>query len=127
MPKMSKTRRQRRGGNPVRGTGNASQPRKEHIEQQVPSAKLAQRVSMLQPQRPSAPNLFLSPSVPRPESLIFPAMVALGCWGMVIYFLFLSSETNHILFGGMAVLMALLWSFSFGIRVRKLLQQRART
>jgi len=54
-------------------------------------------------------------------------MVALGCWGMVIYFLFLSSETNHILFGGMAVLMALLWSFSFGIRVRKLLQQRART
>ena len=118
MPKMSKTRRERRGGNPVRGTGNASQPRKEHIEQQVAS---------LQPQRPSAPNQFLSPSVPRPESLIFPAMVALGCWGMVIYFLFLSSETNHILFGGMAVLMALLWSFSFGIRVRKLLQQRSRT
>jgi len=118
MPKMSKTRRQRKGGNPVRGTGNASQPRTKHIEQQVAS---------LQPQRPSAPNLFLSPSVPRPESLIFPAMVALGCWGMVIYFLFLSSEANHVLFGGMAALIALIWSVRFGIRVRKLLQQRSRT
>ena len=118
MPKMSKTRRQRRGGNPVRGTGNASQPRTEHIEQQAAS---------LQPRRPSAPSPFLSPPVRGPESLIFPALVALGCWGMVIYFLFLTGEANHILFGGMAVLMALLWSFSFGIRVRKLFQQRSRT
>jgi hypothetical protein len=84
-------------------------------------------MTALQSQRPSAGSAFLSPAVRGPESLIFPALVALGCWGMVVYFLFLTSEANHILFGGMAVLMALLWSFSFGIRIRKLLLQRART
>ncbi len=118
MPKTSKARRQRKGGNSARGTGKASQPRTEHVTQQAAS---------LQPQRPPAQSQFFSPSVRGPESLIFPAMVALGCWGIVIYFLFLTSEANHILFGGMAVLMALLWTFSFGTRVRKLLQQRLRT
>jgi hypothetical protein len=98
MPKTSKARRQRRGA----------------------GLKRAPQASLRPLQSP-----FLSPSVRGPESLIFPAMVALGCWGIVIYFLFLTGEANHILFGGMAVLMALLWTFSFGTRVRKLLQQRS--
>jgi hypothetical protein len=131
MPKTSKARRQRRGGpylpdrashpgdgSPARGTGKAPQPRTEHVTQQTTS---------LQPQHPPAQSPFLSPAVRGPESLIFPAMVALGCWGIVIYFLFLTNEANHILFGGMAVLMALLWTFSFGTRVQKLLQQKSRT
>jgi hypothetical protein len=84
-------------------------------------------MATLQSQRPSASRAFVSPAVRGPESLIIPAMVALGSWGLVIYFLFLTGEANHILFGGMAVLMALLWTFSFGIRIRKLLLQRART
>ncbi len=111
MPKISKARRQRRSGNAVQGTGEASQPRTEHVTQADKSAV-------------GAINRPLQ--VRGPEGLIFPAMVALGCWGIVIYFLFLTSEANHILFGGMAVLMALLWTFSFGTRVRKLLQQRSR-
>jgi len=53
-------------------------------------------------------------------------MVALGCWGMAFSFLVLTTEPNHILFGGMAVLMALLWTFSFGMRLRKLLLLRQR-
>lgn len=60
-----------------------------------------------------------------PQSLIFPTMVALGCWGIAFTFLFLSNDPNHTIFGGMAVLMALLWTFSLGMRVRKLVQQRS--
>ncbi len=66
-----------------------------------------------------------SPVVRGPQSLIFPTMVALGCWGIAFTFLFLSNDPNHTIFGVMAVLMALLWSFSLGIRVRKLVQQRS--
>ncbi len=65
------------------------------------------------------------PVMHRPQSLIFPAIVAIGCWGMVIYFLFLTVEANHVLFGGMAVLMALIWSFQFGVRVRQALWRRS--
>jgi hypothetical protein len=64
------------------------------------------------------------PGAPGPQSLIFPTMVALGCWGMGFTFLFLSTDPNHTIFGVMAVLMALLWSFSLGMRVRRLVQQR---
>ncbi len=64
---------------------------------------------------------FLSPSVSGPQSLVFPAMVALGCWGIAFTMIFLTNDPNRYLFGGMAVLMALFWSFSFGIRMRKLL------
>ncbi len=136
MPKTSKARRQRRGGISVQGTGKASQPRTEHVTKADKSAvgaglKRAPQASLrplqLQPQRPPAQSQFFSPAVRGPESLIFPAMVALGCWGIVIYFLILTSEANHILYGGMAVLMALLWTFSFSTRVRKLLQQRSQT
>ncbi|MDQ6645181.1 MAG: hypothetical protein M3Y76_12100, partial [Chloroflexota bacterium] len=59
---------------------------------------------------------FLSPRVRGPESLIWPAMVALGCWGMAFSFYVFSRDANHELFAGMAVLMALLWTFSVGVR-----------
>jgi hypothetical protein len=64
---------------------------------------------------------FLSPSVSGPQSLVFPAMVALGSWGMAFTILFLTNDPNRYLFGGMSVLIALFWSFSFSIRMRKLL------
>ena len=70
---------------------------------------------------------FLSPGVRGPQSLIIPGMVALGCWGMAFSFLVLTTEANHVLFGGMAVLMALLWTFSFSVRLRKLLLLRQRS
>ena len=65
------------------------------------------------------------PVVRGPQSLIFPTMVALGCWGMAFTFLFLSNDPNRTIYGVMAVLMALLWSFSLGVRVRKVMQQRS--
>jgi hypothetical protein len=70
---------------------------------------------------------FLSPAVSGPQKLILPAMVALGCWLMAYTLVFLTNDPNRYLFGGMAVLIALLWTFSFGVRVRKLLQVRQRS
>src|SRR6266516_2667136 len=82
--------------------------------------------SGMKPGTTPANRPFLSPGVRGPQSLIFPGMVALGCWGMAFSFLVLTTEPNHILFGGMAVLMALLLTFSFGMRLRKLLLLRQR-
>ena len=62
-----------------------------------------------------------------PQSLLFPAMVALGCWGMAFSFFFLYNDPNHLLFGGMAVLMALIWTFSVSLRIRKLLALRQKS
>ncbi len=67
---------------------------------------------------------FFSPRVAGPQSLIFPAMVAAGCWLMAYTVIFLTNDTNRYPVGGLAVLMALLWTFSFGVRVRKLLLMR---
>jgi len=67
-----------------------------------------------------------SPKARGPQSLIWPVMVALGCWGMAFSFLVFSSDANHVLFAGMAALMALLWTLSVGVRVRKLLMLRQR-
>jgi hypothetical protein len=69
---------------------------------------------------------FMSPSVRGPQSLIWPVMVSLGCWGMAFSFLVFSKDVNHVLFAGMAALMALLWTFSVGVRIRKLLLLRQR-
>ena len=62
-----------------------------------------------------------------PESLIMPVMVALGCWGFAFSFIFLSTEANHVLFGAMAALLALMWTVSVGIRIRKLRSLRQKT
>jgi hypothetical protein len=70
---------------------------------------------------------FFSPRVAGPQSLIFPAMIAGGCWLMAYTVMFLTNDTNRFLIGGLAVLMALLWTFSFGVRVRKLLLMRQRS
>ena len=70
---------------------------------------------------------FLSPAVSGPQKLIFPAMVASGCWLMAYTLVFLTNDPNRYIFGGMAVLMGLLWTFSFGVRVRKLLIVRQRS
>jgi hypothetical protein len=56
--------------------------------------------------------------------LIMPAMVALGCWGMTFTFVVFSTDPNRLLFGGMAALMAIMWSVSFGIRARNVLRQK---
>lgn len=77
--------------------------------------------------RQSANRAFFSTPVRGPQSLITPGIVALGCWGLTISFVFFTNEANHLLYGGVAAAMALTWTFSFGLRARKLylLRQRA--
>jgi hypothetical protein len=74
-----------------------------------------------------ANRTFFSPRVAGPQSLIFPAMIAAGCWLMAYTLIFLTNDTNRYPIGGLAVMMALLWTFSFGMRVRKLLLMRQRS
>jgi hypothetical protein len=69
---------------------------------------------------------FFSPRVAGPQSLIFPGMVAAGCWLMAYTLIFLTNDDTRYILGGMAVLMALLWTFSFAMRVRKLRLMRQR-
>ena len=106
----------------------ASRHKKGPVKRSAQSAPpLPTQKSSTKPGIPPGNSLFLSPGVRGPQSLILPGMVALGCWGMAFSFLILTTESNHILFGGMAVLMALLWTFSFGMRLRKLLLLRQRS
>ena len=84
--------------------------------QQVSTAPKAVETRKTASNRP-----FFSPRVAGPQSLIWPSMVALGCWGMAFSFYVFSTDPNHVLFAGMAALLALLWSFSVVMRVRKLL------
>src|SRR5215471_11499541 len=74
-----------------------------------------------------ANRALFSPRVVGPQSLIFPAMIAAGCWLMAYTLIFLTNDTNRYLIGGLAVLMALLWTFSFGVRMRKLMLMRQRS
>ncbi|HET7638352.1 MAG TPA: hypothetical protein VFK47_06370 [Ktedonobacteraceae bacterium] len=77
---------------------------------------------------PTARNRpFVSPGIRGPQSLVMPAMVALGSWGLAFSFIVFSSDPNHILFGGMAILLGLLWTFSFVMRLRKLLSLRQKS
>ena len=77
--------------------------------------------------RANSPNRALqSPKARGPESLVWPVMVTLGCWGMAFSFLVFSKDANHVLFAGMAALMGLLWTLSVGVRIHKLLIQRQR-
>ena len=78
--------------------------------------------------RPVATNRrFLSSQVAGPQSLILPAMVALGCWGMAFSFAYFYNDPNHLIFAVMAALMALIWSYSVYTRVRKLRAARQKS
>jgi hypothetical protein len=62
------------------------------------------------------------PATTNISGMIMPGM--LGCWGMAFTFTVFSTDPNRLLFGGMAALMALMWSVSFGVRVRKVVRQK---
>lgn len=58
------------------------------------------------------------------QGFVMAGMVALGCWGMAVSFIFFTTDPNRYVYGGIAVLMALMWSSMFGIRLRKSMQQK---
>lgn len=58
------------------------------------------------------------------QNLFMSAMVALGCWGFAATFIFFTTDPNRYLFGGMAVIMAMMWTALFANRLRKMLQEK---
>jgi len=57
------------------------------------------------------------------QNLVTAAFVALGCWGFAFSFAFLTSDPNRYVYGGMAAVLALMWSILFVVRLRRWLQQ----
>lgn len=58
------------------------------------------------------------------QTLVFPAMVALGCWGMAFTLAYFYTDPNRFLFAGMAALMGLFWTYSFYARLRRMRKTR---
>lgn len=56
------------------------------------------------------------------QGMLMPAFVALGCWGLAISFIFFFPDPNHLLYGGMAAAMGLIWSIIVGLRIKRMLQ-----
>lgn len=57
------------------------------------------------------------------QNLAMTTMVALGCWGMSVSFVFFTTDPNRYVYGGMAAVMAALWTGMFGMQLRKALQK----
>lgn len=53
------------------------------------------------------------------QNVVMSALVALGCWGFAITFVFLTQDPNRYLFGSLAGLLALMWTVNFVVRFRK--------
>ena len=59
------------------------------------------------------------------QSVIFPGMVALGCWGMAFTLVyFYTTDPNRFLFAGMAALMGLFWTYSLYMRYSRIRKAR---
>jgi hypothetical protein len=72
-----------------------------------------------------ARRAFASPAANNVQSLITPAIVALGCWGLTLSFAFFySTDPNHLLYAGVAAAMALIWTIICANRVYKIYMRR---
>jgi len=107
---------------------STSQSRALHISQNAGAGtKPVSANQAVSTQSVVANRRFASPRAAGPQSLILPSMVALGCWGMAFSFAYFYNDPNHLLFAGMAALMALLWSYSVYMRIRKLRAMRQKS
>jgi hypothetical protein len=111
MPKTSRAHRRKRAADAVVKKPQQTKATAAVASQQPPSAVSASRARSTNP-------------VQGTQGMMMSALVALGCWGLAAYYTFIMNDSNHFLFGGFAAVLALLWSFSFGLRVRRWLQKR---
>ena len=117
MPK-SRTRKRGSGGKKqIGGGGNTG--RQQATRSSASAVNTGNTNSIVAAQRSP-----FAASANNPRSLLWPALVALGCWGMAVSFLFFSNDPNHILFGVLVVVMALLWTLSLAVRWRKMMALR---
>jgi hypothetical protein len=105
---MPKTKTRRRG----KGKSDSTRERAALATQaSAPSSGKAGRSRSKTPQSRNTQNLVMA------------AMIALGCWGMAISFIFFTTDPNRYLWGGLAALIAIMWSSLVGMRVRNILRQ----
>jgi hypothetical protein len=57
------------------------------------------------------------------QALIMPALVMSGCLVLAVSYIGFTNDPNRFLFGGIALLMALMWAFSFWLRLRRIRQR----
>ena len=84
------------------------------VEQVVPAVAAAPSRNRMQ-RRPAT-------RMDAAQVIIMPAFVALGCWGLAVSFVFFFPDPNHLLYGGMAAAMGLIWSIIAGLRIRRVLR-----
>ena len=100
---------------------STAQSRALHASQNASAGSRPEPANKAAPAQAVAANRrFVSPRVAGPQSLIMPSMLALGCWGMAFSFVYFYNDPNHLLYAGMAAMMALIWSYSLYTRIRKL-------
>ncbi len=107
---MPKTKTRKKGTGSIR----SMQVHKKQTAHTSPSQNAGTvRATTMRPVRRAAPKeqSFMN--------LVMAAMVALGCWGFAISYIFLTTDPNRYALGGLAILLALTWSIYFGISLRK--------
>jgi hypothetical protein len=112
---MPKTKTRKKGTGSIR----SMQVHKKQTAHTSPSQNAGTvRATTMRPVRRAAPKeqSFMN--------LVTAAMVALGCWGFAISYIFLTTDPNRYALGGLAILLALTWSIYFGISLRKWLHRR---
>jgi len=56
------------------------------------------------------------------QGLLMPTFVALGCFGLAVSFIFFFPDPNHVLYGGMAAAMGIIWSIIIGLRIARVVR-----
>ncbi len=79
-------------------------------------------ISTSPPRRNASQSSVMASRMDAAQGLLMPSFVALGCWGLAISFIFFFPDPNHILYGGMAAAMGLIWSIIVGLRIARVLR-----
>ncbi|GAC1428002.1 MAG: hypothetical protein PVS3B3_33060 [Ktedonobacteraceae bacterium] len=84
--------------------------------------QVQQKSTISPPRRSASRGSAIASRMDATQGMLMPAFVALGCWGLAISFLFFFPDPNHILYGGMAAAMGLIWSIIVGLRISRVMR-----
>lgn len=96
--------------------------RKHTSQQSGTTRQLHQNSNTSVPRRHATRGAVAASRMDAAQGMLMPAFVALGCWGLAISFLFFFPDPNHILYGGMAAAMGLIWTIIVGLRISRVLR-----
>lgn len=84
--------------------------------------QVQQNIAPSTPRRSTARGSTVASRMEATQGVLMPGFVALGCWGLAISFLFFFPDPNHLLYGGMAAAMGLIWSIIVGLRISRVVR-----